>query len=1041
MPTLDPQLRGREYWLGLEHLANTPEFAARFDDEFSGYNPEAMRDGVSRRSFLKFMGAAMGLAGLTASGCRRWPEEQIRPFAHQPDGFKPGVAVHYATMAELGGVATGLLVKSYDGRPIKVEGNPLHPASGGATEPWQQASVLDIYDPQRSRVALEKVSGQTRQRSWDDFAVYLRSRLDELRGKQGQGLAILAEAMSGPTAVRLREAFRKAYPKATWTTWEPIHRDAELEGSRLAFGKPLRPVYHLDKAQVIVSFEDDLLGQHPNRLSYARDWARGRKSADQGRMNRLYVIEGNLSTTGSVADHRIALRPSQQALLLQQLAAELGVRSAGNKTAQLRENQREAFSALVKDLQTHQGTALVTVGLTLPAEYHALAHAINQKLGAIGQTITLNNESETQGQVAALRRLTRAMDQGQVDTLIVLGGNPVFDAPANLNFATGYEKVAHTIHLSHEVNETSAASLWHLPRAHALECWGDGRSWDGTLVVQQPLILPLFEGRSVIEVLAMVLGQPTWAGMELVRETWRGIVSSGPAVAEQNWRKVLHDGTVRGSAWKSPRMTDAKVPEKLPEIAVGGDDQFEAIFVADASVYDGRFASNGWLQEMPDPLSKLTWDNCAYISKADADRLGIKHGMMLQLDLPDQGRSSNLLPMEVAAFIQPGIAPGTIVLPLGYGRKVCGSIGQNVGFDTYAIRADGAYLQSRMRITRLGKSYELVTTQEHHLIDGIGVYGRDKRAGKPGKSGYLIREASLEDYKADQKVFHRDVHGVVHLQLFDPPHQFNDPHAWGMAIDMNACIGCNACVIACQAENNVPIVGKVEVSMNREMHWLRIDRYFKGDAEFLQDVQTVYSPMTCVHCENAPCEQVCPVAATVHDTEGLNTMVYNRCIGTRYCSNNCPYKVRRFNYFDWHTRDPKLPGNDTPPFLNIPDQQLGTIDQIKRMVFNPEVTVRMRGVMEKCTYCTQRIAEAKIQAKVQQAQGNRTTDLVQDGEVTTACQQSCPTQAIVFGNLNDPTSRVAQIHKQHRSYAMLEELNVKPRTKYLAKVRNPAVKT
>ena len=1039
MPSLDPQLRGREYWLGLEHLAHSPEFAARFENEFSGYNPDHMRDGVSRRSFLKWMGAAMALAGLTASGCRRWPEEEIRPFAHRPEGFKPGVPMHYATLAELNGVATGLLVKSYDGRPIKIEGNPLHPGSHGATEPWQQASVLDIYDPQRSRIPLEKVGGQTRQRSWDDFVLFLRPQLEAFRNKQGEGLAILTEASSGPTMQRLRDLFRRQYPKALWQVWEPVHRDAAVEGSRQAFGKPLRPVYHLDQAQVIVSFEEDLLGQHPHRLKHARDWAAGRRRADQGRMNRLYVIEGNLSTTGSVADHRLALAPSQTAQLLLQLASELGVIPAGETKARLSESQTKAFTALLADVKARRGKVLVTVGSVLPAAYHALGLVINQKLACLGQTLTLVEEPDAQGRVGAIRRLTQAMEKGQVDTLIVLGGNPVFDAPANLSFASLYDKITHTIHLSHDLNETSALSQWHLPRAHALECWGDGRAWDGTLAVQQPLILPLFAGRSPIEVMALMLDQPRTNGLDLVRETWQKIVPAAAAGFEKGWRQVLHDGVLLGSAWPATQVGQAMLPDKFPELGTPREDQLEAIFVADASVYDGRFANNGWLQEMPDPLSKLTWDNCAYISKTDADRMGIQQGMIVQLDLPDQGRSSNLPPLEVAAFIQPGIAPGCMVLPLGYGRKVCGSIGQNVGFNTYAMRAEGGYLQSRIRLTRLGKSYPLVTTQEHHLIDGVGVYGRDKRTGKPGESGYLIREASLEEYQADPKVFHRNAHGGISLQLFDPPHQFNDPHAWGMAIDMNACIGCNACVIACQAENNVPIVGKVEVAMNREMHWLRIDRYFKGDAEFLQDVQTVYTPMMCVHCENAPCEQVCPVAATVHDTEGLNTMVYNRCIGTRYCSNNCPYKVRRFNYFDWHSRDPKLPGNDTPPFLNMPDQQLNTVDQIKRMVFNPQVTVRMRGVMEKCTYCTQRISAAKIEAKVQHAQGNRTTDLVQDGEILTACQQSCPTQAIVFGNLNDPTSKVSQIHRNQRSYAMLEELNVRPRTKYLAKVLNPAV--
>jgi MoCo/4Fe-4S cofactor protein with predicted Tat translocation signal len=1030
--SLNENLRGRDYWRSLEQLAAGPEYEAKFAQEFHGYEPDQFTGSdvsVSRRSFMKIMGAAMGLAGLTLTGCRRWPEQQITPHAHQPEGFNPGVPVHYATMLELSGVATGLLVKSYDGRPIKIEGNALHPFSLGATDPFAQASVLDIYDPERLRTLVEQSSGSKNQRSWDDFTTFVKTHFGTLKLAGGKGLAVVSEPTSSPTTLRMRALFQEAFPQASWHVWEPLNRDNEVAGSVLATGKALRTHLALDKAAIIVSFDADLLGSHPARLKLARDWAKGRLSADEGKMNRLYVVESNLSITGSASDHRLPVKPSAVRSYLYQLAAALGlsVPTAGEVTGSSKASERDkkTFAALIADLKANPGASVVAVGPSQPADLHALGHAINQALGNLGKTITFTAEPDAALQSQSIKALADAVKAGQVQTLLVLGGNPLFDAPADLGLVQGLKSVKQIITLSHEINETCAASTWSLPRAHYLECWGDGRAWDGTLSVQQPLILPLFEGKSPAELLALVLDLPVTTGMELVRQTWAAAL---PVMGQEAaWRTVLHDGVLKETAWPAVSATEVKLPA-LAEASKGSE--LEARFVSDLSMYDGRFANNGWLQEMPDPMTKLTWDNAALVSKADADRLSLKNGDMVKVDVAGAGS------IEIVALIQPGVAQGTVVLQLGYGRAVTGQVGASIGVNVYPVRSAANLWIAPATVTKTGKTYVLAATQEHHLIDAVGVYGREKRTGKEKESGYLIREATLDEYLADRKSAHRSAHAIIPLQLYEAPHAFKDPHAWGMTIDMNSCIGCNACVIACQSENNIPIVGKESITKHREMHWLRIDRYYKGDVE---NPDTVYAPTACVHCENAPCEQVCPVAATVHDTEGLNTMVYNRCIGTRYCSNNCPYKVRRFNYFDYHAKGPHgLP----LPWLNIPDQQqVQSIDPVKQMVFNPEVTVRMRGVMEKCTYCTQRIQAAKISAKLAHTAGERDSELVKDGEIVTACQSSCPTQAITFGNLNDEQSKVSKLQRNNRAYEMLEELNIKPRTHYLAKVRNPNATT
>ncbi len=692
---------------------------------------------------------------------------------------------------------------------------------------------------------------------------------------------------------------------------------------------------------------------------------------------------------------------------------------AGAPAADLSKEEARFVDLLVRDLQKRGEKSLVAVGDTLPPWAHALAHRINAQLGAVEQTVSYVHDPHGDAPLhgEAIKTLTASMKAGDVQTLVILGGNPVYDAPADVPFGDALKKVETTIHLSLYPNETAAACAWRLPRAHYLEAWDDGRSWDGTITTAQPLIEPLYEGKTIAETLALITQDETTASYDLVRRTLADHLGGGDF--ETVWRRTLHAGVLADSAWKPVRPGLAGAPLSIPTEKPAGE--FDVVFSADAGVYDGRFANNGWLQETPDPLTKVTWDNPLLINKADADRLGVTTGDVVKVDV--NGRS-----LEIAAYVMPGQPKGVLGVALGYGRSTAGNVGTEVGFDAYTLRTSSApHHAGGAKLTKTGATYVLALTQDHHMIDPVGAAGRDLRVGNKGESGSVIREASLKEYRKDPDFVHRDAHGNIHLQLFDPPSEFNDPHAWGMAVDMSACIGCNACVVACQAENNIPVVGKEEVERSREMQWLRIDRYFKGDPEENPDV--VHQPMMCVHCENAPCEQVCPVAATTHDTEGLNTMVYNRCIGTRYCSNNCPYKVRRFNYFDFHSKDPR---GAAQPWLGMPDsQQQAQVDEIKQMVFNPDVTVRMRGVMEKCTYCVQRISAAKIARR-------NAGEQVQDGDVVTACQQACPTQAIAFGDLNDPHSQVRKLHQNHRAYGVLASLNVRPRTKHLAIVRNPA---
>jgi len=1035
---------GVQYWRSLEHLSESPEVREMLAKEFASYEPEQLLagDGPSRRSLMKVMAASMALAGVGLTGCRRWPKEEIVPFASNPKDYIPGEAVFYATTSELGGVGSGLLVTSYDGRPTKIEGNPKHPFNKitdryGAADAFAQASTLELYDPERSRAPIDRTSGKAKAVSTDEMkkaaAAYFTGT--------GADVAVLSEVSLSPSVQAQKARFLAKFPAAKWYEYEPVNRDNELAGTKLAFGTALRPYPHFELASIIISLDDDFFARHPAKTRLSADWSETRRSADAGKMSRFYVAESAFTITGAKADVRLPVKASEIEQIVRAIAAGVGVPGAiGTVGAE----STKFVGALVADLKANLGKSALTAGAHLSPEAHAWVAAVNLIVGA-GTVVTYHAVPGIDGpsSLESIKALASDLSSGRVKTLLILGGNPVYDAPADLSFNKLIEGTANTIHLSLYDNETSRLCKWHVNRAHWLEAWGDTRAWDGTVAVAQPLILPLYDGVSTTELLALLSGDDKSAGQDIVRRTMK---LEGP-VNETAWRSILNDGVAPGSV-----VTGASVSVRLiKDVPAPVSSEFELHFVSDFKLYDGRYSNSGWLQELPDTMTKTVWDTCALISLPDAKKLGVGKSDVLKLTVG--GKS-----LDVPAYLMPGQPNGSITVSLGYGRTAAGNVGgdkdrgtPSVGVDTYSLRMTTGMDVAPVEVERSTTSYHLVSTIDHFLIDDIGFKGRDVRVGDKLDNGMIIREASFDAYKAAlkkgkaRKLFNEGHHNV-NLQLFNPPVEFNDPHAWAMSIDMTACIGCSACVVACQAENNIPVVGKTEVDDNREMHWLRIDRYFRTKGDTVEErksdpnPEVVFQPMMCLHCENAPCEQVCPVAATVHDTEGLNVMVYNRCIGTRYCANNCPYKVRRFNYYDWHSLYAQK-GGDAPrfplPWLDFPDQQqIKQSNPILMMVQNPEVTVRMRGVMEKCTYCIQRIKNTSQHARRDHAQGHRESPLVQEGEVLTACQQSCPTQAIVFGNLNDANAKVTKLHQNPRAFSVLEELNTRPRSKHLGIVRN-----
>jgi MoCo/4Fe-4S cofactor protein with predicted Tat translocation signal len=994
MSPISKETEGRKYWRSLDELADTAEFREFVAREFPSGATQMLSE-PTRRGFLKIMGATLALAGLGITGCR-WPRENILPYAYRPEGFMPGEPRYYATAYEMNGSATGLLVQSYDGRPIKVEGNPQHPFSLGSSQAFHQALTLEMYDPDRSQAVINRTSGQEVLRTWDDFDTFAGQHFEQLRVTGGAGLAVLTEASSSPSLADMRTRFQRTFPRSRWYVYEPINDDNERDGARLVFGQPYRTHYDLSRAKVILAVESDLLEQHPASIRHSRQFAEGRRP-DVATMNRLYAVEGNFTVTGMAADHRMPLRPSQAESFLLRLAAELGSRGIPvdlPRAVGSAEGVSEEFvAALADDLALNRSASVVAVGRMLSPAAHAAGHAINAALGNVGTTVSYTQDLDAQQpeQLQMIQSLATDAMTGNLSTLLILGGNPVYDAPADVEFTEALARIDSTIHLSLYNNETSQRCTWHLPRAHTFESWGDARAWDGTVSIIQPLISPLYEGRTPIEMLSMLGEDAPLSGYDIVRRTMG--VDAGGSQQDDRWATTLASGIVADSAWtaETPSLnTGGFRPSGQPSHA--GEGAVELLLTADYSVFDGRFANNGWLQENPDPLSKITWDNALYVGVKTAENLGLATYDMVRLT---SGKRS----LEVPVYLMPGIPEGAAVLPLGYGRDWGGRVSDGAGFNAYKLltTVEPGILSGVLVEQTGGAKYQLAITQDHFAIDLVGLKERHRRAGE------LVREMSLSDFTANPNHAREIAPEPAHLKWWIEP-DVSQGHAWAMAIDLNACTGCGACVVACQAENNIPVVGKQAVATNREMHWIRVDRYFSGDPD---NPTVMNQPVTCQHCENAPCEQVCPVGATVHGHEGLNEMVYNRCIGTRYCSNNCPYKVRRFNFFNYRKN----------------------MQPVEHMGTNPEVTVRSRGVMEKCTFCVQRIQAVKIDAK------NNTRPILDD-EIVPACAQACPSRAITFGDLNDPNSRVSKLHNDSRTYAMLGELNTQPRLKYMARVRN-----
>ncbi|HSO38382.1 MAG TPA: 4Fe-4S dicluster domain-containing protein [Labilithrix sp.] len=1033
--------------------------------------PAANEASIGRRGFMFFAGSA---AALAAEGCARRPVEKILPYSKAPEHILPGVANHYATVRQFRGDAIGILVESHEGRPTKIEGNPDHPSSNGATDLWTQAAIFELYDPDRStepmrggRVPATQGVGSHQKASWGELDAVLSDMARSAQADGGAKLRILVEPTTSPTFIRIRDAVTAKLPQAKVHVWTSVNDANAREGARIAFGQVVNVIADYSQAKVILSLDSDFLGTETGNVRAARDFAAGRRLARGANdvMSRLYVVEPTFSTTGMNADHRLRLPAQDVERYLLALAKELsdkhGVDLGGVKDAVAKADgagiPAKWVAVVAKELAGARAKGILVAGTRQPARVHALVHALNAALGNAGHTVSYYPVAEPlEGDpTVSLKGLVDDIAKGAVGSLLILGGNPVYDAPADLKLGERLRALGSTVHFSSHFNETSEACLWHAPRAHDLEAWGDLRAVDGTVAIQQPLIAPLYSGRSDIEVLAKISGDISPKGYDLVQATVRGSLSSQGAM-NRAWGEALKKG-VLGVAAKAFGPMDARKAEVAAAFGTAkpagalGPDNLEVTFAACPKLFDGRFANNPLLLELPDPVNKLTWDNVATISKTTAAALGVENGSVLRLT-----RTGAPTPVDIAVWITPGQADNSLGLVLGWGRQKAGRYGDRRGFDVSGLRTtDAMWIASGVKATKLGVGeldalkprlrnvdmpagespapgrvrpndpfevdthvYKLSQTQEHDTMEGRPV----------------AIDATLEEYKkqaffpmfpstsvGDRKDL--DQHGkTIAVRETGSPDPTTPPlwttadysqgHKWGMGIDLTSCTGCNACVIACQIENNVPAVGKEMIWRGREMYWLRIDRYFVGlDSN---DPQIVFQPVACVQCEEAPCENVCPVNATAHSPEGLNDMSYNRCIGTRYCANNCPYKVRRFNFLNYHTSG-------------------GTYDDMpesEKMHYNPDVTVRMRGVMEKCTYCVQRIQEGKIKSK-------RTGQPIKDGDIVSACQQACPAGAIVFGDLNDPNSNVAKWREKDRSYRLLAELGTRPRTTYLGKIRNP----
>lgn len=1033
-------LNGKEYWRSIEEHADTPEFREFISEEYP-HEIEEWDNSLSRRNFVKVMGASLALAGL--SGCVIQPNEKIVPYVRPVEGMLPGKANFFATAMSLSGAATGLLAKAYEGRPIKIEGNPDHPGSRGATDVLAQASILGMYDPDRS----QEVTYRGGPKSWEAFMGELRAAIEENRKDGGAGVRFLTETVTSPTLIDQFSKVKAELPNAKWVQYEPINQDNAIAGAKMAFGSPVQTIYKFDKAERILSLDADIFSGF--NVAYIKDYSKGKAfSEEKKEISRLYCVESTISLTGAKADHRIAVKPSQMAEVAKAIAKAVGVSGA---TSTYTENSAW-IAGLAKDLMAFKGKSLVVAGDNQSPMVHALAHAMNAALGNAGETVVYVeplSPGTDKLQIEQFRELIGDIDGGRVKMLVILGGNPVYNTPADIKLnAERMAKVPLRVHLGLYSDETAEHCQWHVAEKHFLEGWSDARAFDGTASIVQPLIQPLYDGKNVHEVVQLFLKENfDKKDHDIVKEYWQKtdikaaaalvktetktdlhtentdkkeapktseVAASVPAAAPKNfedvWRKAVHDGVVPNTAAPLKSVTANSAFLSQPEAKTAASGSLEIAILPDPCVYDGRFVNNGWLQELPNPLNKVTWDNVALVSPKTAADLKINAGNDARefaggaqgtafINTKGGNQFSDLVTLTyqggkidkpVPMWIAPGQPDGVVTIFMGYGRTRAGKVGSGLGYSVFDVRRSDAMDRGFGDIKATGEQTDIASTQIHFNMEG-----RD-----------LLRVWDFDEFEKNPTMGHQ--HNEYDKSMYPyEQHQavYEKNYRWGMSIDINSCVGCNACVVACQSENNIPVVGKEQVNRSREMHWLRIDAYYEGDLEHPDGPH--FQPVLCQQCEQAPCEVVCPVHATVHSAEGLNDMVYNRCVGTRYCSNNCPYKVRRFNfllYQDWNTPQYKL-------------------------MRNPEVSIRSRGVMEKCNYCTQRISQARIEAE---KDGRK----VRDGEIVTACQAACPTDAIIFGDISDPNSRVAKAKKDHRNYTLLNELNTQPRTTYLAGLKN-----
>ncbi len=1016
-------------WRSLRELENDPEFSKHLEMEFPRGAGLYEDSGLSKRDFLKLMGASIALAGVGLTGCRR-PEAHLVPFSKGVEWTVPGKFLYYATSQPTRTGAIPLIASTSDGRPTKLEGNPLHPFSNGGTDSFAQAAILDLYDPQRSKNYTDKGT-RVDAAAFDSF-------LQSVGQGGGKGVAFLVEKKNSPTRDRLRAELERNFPGVLWAEYEPLG-DSETEvAAAAAFGAGARLLPKFERADVILAIDSDFLNPIESGIGFAAGFAARRNPDQKGApMNRLYVVENRYTVTGGMADHRLRCKASAAGEFVRRLG-EVVVKQTNNAAlaATLGAFPKsdvhfdEAWiNECAADLLANSGRSLVLTGPQTPAPVQVLVLAINNALGNLGSTLLgVNNPAPVS---ATITDLAKAISGSAVKTLFILGGNPVYNAPANLEFASLLSKIPDVVKLGLFEDETSKLSRWSVPAAHFLETWSDALTYDGTYTSVQPMILPLWAGISELDLLSKLLGGAAVEGPELVRATFAALASK-EAVTEAGgldllWNNFLRVGFLPGTAFAPAALTySVTAAAALAAKAKPATDALELVFTQSPSVDDGRYANNSWLLETPDFVTKVTWDNAVLVSPATAKKLGIKAnnfgnfeaiaeklGNEIDYDLVADivEISDGKRTIQAAAIVAPGHADDSLSLSLGYGHKGVTHLMENVGFDAYPLRTTEALRYATgvtLKVT--GKTYPLAQTQEHRSMEG-----RD-----------LVREGTIERYEehpAFAQTMGMDAHIPENISLYTHP-ALTSKEQWGMTVDLNTCTGCNACVVACQAENNVPVVGKDQVRKNRDMAWIRIDRYFAGEPD---EPEMLSQAIMCQHCENAPCETVCPVNATVHSEDGLNLMAYNRCIGTRYCANNCPWKVRRFNYFDYNQR----------PIDELywgPLAKKGMADSLK-MAKNPNVTVRMRGVMEKCTFCIQRIEEAKIGRLVEAGPTPKSETPISTFKV--ACQQSCPNDSIVFGDIADPDSRVSRMRLSERGYTMFKYVNASPRVMYLARIKNP----